>query len=1247
MRLHRTTARRAGRPGRLTHQRHSTYPRLRSAPLNTVETLEGRRLLSAGDADLTFGTAGAAKVVFTPPTGFTVTCVGVDVRGGKTMLLGRQANALGPTAVTLARLDAYGKADLAFDLDGKATFAGYDPVKVLLQADGKALVLARRLGATVAAADRDVVLRVTTAGKLDPTFGRAGVAESPIRDANLELAADGKIWLAGSALDGTPTGHWAVARLTAAGAVDTTFSGDGVAAFKPLPGEAKQVVANADGSVYLGGSHWDDGAAVAKVTAGGALDTAYNATGWHGLLWGADFDGIAAMPGGKVALVASINKGIVVAHRFNADGSTDVEYTPLTLDLSREDRDPDSAVVSTVRAATDGKLVVWATRTAVNDPAGGDVVARYTAGGQLDTTFAPGLGYRPVAGPFGDLLADNRVVAVGRSFTAARYLYADGPDTSGVTFNAATATVTVNGTTGNDVVRLTAAVPTGDFYDHPVLRVQVNNTYRGFWLNPDTYDAPAIKAVVNANAGNDTVDASAIPFEAAVTLNGGDGNDTLVGGGGSDTLKGGAGTDVLRGNAGDDRLDGGTGADDLWGGSGIDTVDYAARTAAVTVSLNGVADDGELYEKDNARGDVENVLGGSGNDTLTGSAAANVLLGNGGNDTLRGGMGDDTLDGGTGADKLYGEGGNDTLKARDGAADALDGGSGNDWADADLIDALASVVPIAKTTNGWSTFATATDSRVVYLDPAGGNDAHTGLSAAAAVKTWAKAYGLLRSGYPDQLLIKRGTSLTTAVVNWAKSGRSAAQPMIVGTYGDPAAARPRFLTGSSSVAFSTEGRKDVLAGGLRVRHVALVGVELVADTPDTTSIRRTGFASVGGVDDFLIEDCVIRGFQDNVSLQNVYAPINGFRIRRSQILDSYGAGSSVPGQEYANRGQGLYADGVQGLLLEENLFDHNGWSGTVAGAGPNMYSHDAYLNINNTDVAVLGNTFARASGHGLQARSGGFVRGNVFVDNPFGMSFGYVRGSTAVAGGVSGDVTGNVFVGSRDVPWDDGEWALEVGNTRPAATGGGTVVSGNLIVGYPGSGAVGGTGGDKAALYLRITANTTSPATEAGLNDLLVTGNTVYGWAKGVELEAGFVPGSTGRTAIGNVTVERNDVQRVTLGPAANHGTPADFAADAWSNNRYDYPADASPAFLVNGVARTFDEWRFGVEMSAEHVTVPYADPTRTAGTYDASIGGPGTVEALLAAARGQGRAAWSPQLTAAAMAGYVKAGFAEVVPVG
>jgi Ca2+-binding RTX toxin-like protein len=187
----------------------------------------------------------------------------------------------------------------------------------------------------------------------------------------------------------------------------------------------------------------------------------------------------------------------------------------------------------------------------------------------------------------------------------------------------------------------------------------------------------------------DSADQVTVNFEKTATIAGGPGDDQLSGGGGDDVLHGGAGDDRLNGGNGDDSLDGGPGADRLEGGNGSNTADYSGRSAGVTVTVDGVANDGEQGERDDVAGDVSNVLGGSGDDTVSGVASVHggpgsdrlsdgtYLFGDDGNDTLvalanwrsylEGGAGDDTLRGQAGADELSGDSGNDLVQGGPGA----------------------------------------------------------------------------------------------------------------------------------------------------------------------------------------------------------------------------------------------------------------------------------------------------------------------------------------------------------------------------------------------------------------------------------------------------------------------------------------------------------------------------------------------------------------------------------------------------
>ncbi len=146
---------------------------------------------------------------------------------------------------------------------------------------------------------------------------------------------------------------------------------------------------------------------------------------------------------------------------------------------------------------------------------------------------------------------------------------------------------------------------------------------------------------------------------------GGEGNDDLLGGAGNDMLYGEAGSDRIFGDGGNDLIDAGAGNDTVYGGAGddliiasqgdgddtyygdemaggangVDTLDMAAITADVAVDL-GTGFLGRGSASSSQTGidtlwDIENVITGSGNDTITASNAVNVMDGGAGNDTFR------------------------------------------------------------------------------------------------------------------------------------------------------------------------------------------------------------------------------------------------------------------------------------------------------------------------------------------------------------------------------------------------------------------------------------------------------------------------------------------------------------------------------------------------------------------------------------------------------------------------------------
>jgi serralysin len=172
----------------------------------------------------------------------------------------------------------------------------------------------------------------------------------------------------------------------------------------------------------------------------------------------------------------------------------------------------------------------------------------------------------------------------------------------------------------------------------------------------------------------------------------------------------------------------------IWDGGGIDTYDLSAYTTHLQIDLsagghslfstvqqaylgNSNYASGNIYNallfQGNTASLIENAIGGSGDDDITGNEIDNVLSGGAGNDTLKGAGGNDTLNG---------DDGNDTLKGG-GGSDALNGGAGTDTADY----AFAGAVDVNLATGvGGGDAAGDTYNSIENVNGSGNNDTITG-----------------------------------------------------------------------------------------------------------------------------------------------------------------------------------------------------------------------------------------------------------------------------------------------------------------------------------------------------------------------------------------------------------------------------------------------------------------------------------------------------------------------------------------
>lgn len=117
--------------------------------------------------------------------------------------------------------------------------------------------------------------------------------------------------------------------------------------------------------------------------------------------------------------------------------------------------------------------------------------------------------------------------------------------------------------------------------------------------------------------------------------------ENIIGSNFSDTLTGDYGSNDLYGLGGNDFLIGSGGGDIINGGEGIDTVSYAWATSGVNIDFTAHYAGGAALG--DAIANVENVIGTSYSDFLTGDANVNVLTGGLGRDYLTGGAGADVF----------------------------------------------------------------------------------------------------------------------------------------------------------------------------------------------------------------------------------------------------------------------------------------------------------------------------------------------------------------------------------------------------------------------------------------------------------------------------------------------------------------------------------------------------------------------------------------------------------------------------
>jgi len=422
------------------------------------------------------------------------------------------------------------------------------------------------------------------------------------------------------------------------------------------------------------------------------------------------------------------------------------------------------------------------------------------------------------------------------------------------------------------------------------------------------------------------------------------------------------------------------------------------------------------------------------------------------------------------------------------------------------------------------------------------------------------------------------------------------------------------------------------------------------------------------------EDCYVNGWFQGI----VIDPFPGvscyaLSVRRCVVVDNFrfitGTPFNPPG--FVVNCTGVYAEQADNLLVEECVFDRNGWDGMNYSTRHGQ-NHNIYIQDNCTTVTVKGNISARGSGDNFQLRPIGTIHKNLSLKSPVHFSMGGSLNSGAPPR--TGDIFGNVALEGDDI--DPARslllgWAYEIKNVEPPT---GTTAS----MRYNIAANKGPNGGSPLGIELNAGKDAGS---QFGIRDFQVHDNVVFEWGlpTGSQATASGLEVTTANPPVGpgfgnNVVLYNNQIQE-DWNPSQSTATyafrcPGDYAVTGWTSygNRF-FTRMANRTFMrwynaQLGYATDFTvaSWLSqpgvvdGPTNSVDYAVMdpsnppgpgylaPYLAPRQTITTYHEFVAslppGTGSLDGFMTLCRLQSRGNWNSQLTGLIAVRYFQNGF-------
>lgn len=558
---------------------------------------------------------------------------------------------------------------------------------------------------------------------------------------------------------------------------------------------------------------------------------------------------------------------------------------------------------------------------------------------------------------------------------------------------------------------------------------------------------------------------------------------------------------------------------------------------------------------------------------------------------------------------------------------------------------------------GWTILTPSSTSRIVYVDPVSGNDStgtfyapnssvigsdpQSPAGTVRAYRTIAAAATQLRHDQPDWILLRAGRVFNESLQ--IKRGASATERAVAAVYGT--GARPELRTGASHGIAPN-----------RLVNVIVQGIRFWAHTrePGPTFVNYAGgmgfrvytdpVGNVNSSSNILIEDCVFRSYVNN-SINTTNGPTNAnganqaivrFVLRRSIISGNYAdAPDKSQGLNYYSRNT---SSTLPEVLLQENVFDHNGWriqqtipdGSDKSGGQATVLNHNTYF-VSAKNVLFVGNIFSRASSIGNKFSTEevapgeiapGAARSIVVADNL------YLEGELGIS------IGGNVSSPRRfrDVVIRDNVFS-DIGRTRPTnrelafyldiQDWDGGEIKRNLLIHqrHPGI----------TNAYAMLLKNNTGGATR----DVVISGNVI----------SDFRSSNSGVVRLTSPATTTNVLFADNIVHASNAARLVTFSGGGYSfagTNRYYSSAAANSRFTVNGSAASLATWINATGDSDAVWGAPsFPAATRDVETYMGTLQTTSTPFAtFINVITHRERGVWNPALTAPVINDWLRAGF-------